>query len=96
MRQVIWTPAARSDLLEIDIYWTSIAEELADRTLDWLSAAGDYLTGMPHAGASLDETDVRKWTVRGTRYLLIYRIVDDAIEVLRVYHQSENWRDELS
>ena len=36
----------------------------------------------------------RKFAVRGTPYILVYRIVSGAIEILRVRHNREDWRPE--
>lgn len=93
MRDVEWTPVAREDLAAIDAYWWAFNRERADEILDRIEAAGGFLSGMPHADMMLEDRPARKWRVRGTSYLLIYRIHDDRIEILRVHHASQDWQE---
>lgn len=91
MRSLDWTIKARDDLAAIDAYWWENAPDKADEILDLIRTAAEFLLGMPHAGPALDEGAARKWNVRSTRYILIYRISDSDIQVLRVRHASEDW-----
>jgi len=93
MRSVEWSSRAERDLEMIDDYWSSYSEASADGVLTRLEAASTFLARTPKAGPLLAETDARKWTVRGSPYILIYRIHPDRIEILRVHHGSENWLD---
>jgi len=54
--------------------------------------AGHFLAGLPEAGPALEGREARKWRVAGTNYLLIYRLVPDGIQVLRVQYAREDWR----
>ena len=92
MRAVFWTGPAEADLADIDDYWQMYQPERSDEILDRLEAAGDFLATMPHAGPAVDSLAARKWSVASTDYLLIYRVQDDRIEVLRVHHQRQGWR----
>jgi plasmid stabilization system protein ParE len=87
-----WTQPAEDDLAAIDEYWMGYSVASADTMLARIHTAADFLRGMPHGGPRIDEIAARKWTVRGTNCLIIYRIHDGQIEVLRVHHAAENWR----
>jgi plasmid stabilization system protein ParE len=54
-------------------------------------AAARFLAERPEAGPALAD-GARKWRVRGTDYVLIYRPVRQGIQVLRVHHARQDWR----
>jgi len=91
MRRVHWTSPAERDLQVIDDYWCGFGVARADEALDSIRAAGDFLARLPKAGPALEEKDARKWLVGGADYILIYRLVEGGIQVLRVRHASEHW-----
>ena len=37
----------------------------------------------------------REWLVNGTPYLIVYRVKNDALEILRVWHGRRNWQNTL-
>ncbi len=93
MRPVAWTSLAERDLEVIDEYWFSVSQGQADRVIDRIRAAGDFLATMPHAGPALETGPARKWRVKQTDYILMYRVIADQIQVLRIRHAQENWRE---
>lgn len=48
----------------------------------------------PDGGPTLSG-ERRKLLVTGTPYLLIYRRSDTGIEILRLFHESEDWQSKL-
>lgn len=84
--QLYFTRAAREDLITI---WAHIAEDnpqAADRLLDRLEEAANRLADNPQIGPARD--DIRpglRYLVSGP-YLLLYRIRDGGIEIVRVVH----------
>jgi toxin ParE1/3/4 len=86
MVQVYFTRAAREDLIAI---WTHIAEDnpqAADRVLDRLEEAANRLVENPQIGPARD--DIRpglRYLVSGS-YLLLYRIREGGIEIVRAVH----------
>lgn len=91
MRPLRWTPPAEADLAAIDAYWWSIDGNMADVILERIRSAGDFLRSVPQGGTPIDRTAARKWRAAHTPYLLIYRLRDDAIEILRVHHARQDW-----
>ncbi|MGC9418867.1 MAG: type II toxin-antitoxin system RelE/ParE family toxin [Rhodovulum sp.] len=83
---VYFTRAAREDLIAI---WAHIAEDdaaAADRVLDRLDEAANHLARNPQMGPARD--DIRpglRYLVSGS-YLLLYRITDDGVEIVRAVH----------
>ncbi len=77
---------AEEDLLDI---WLSIAlhnEAAADRLLDQIKERWYLLADHPHAGPARDDiaSGIRHLVIG--EYLTFYRIVDGAVEILRVLH----------
>lgn len=87
----VWTLRAASDLREA---WDHIAEEneqAADRIAEVLVAAADRLDHFPKLGRPGPYPESRQFYVPRTNYKIVYRIFDDAVEILRVYHTSRDW-----
>lgn len=83
-------PQADDDLWEI---WATIALErpkAADRFVSRIYAAEDLLCEFPQLGEARPElaADLRKWTVGP--YLMLYRLMPDAIEVVRILHGAQD------
>lgn len=83
---------ARNDLARIDDYYRSYASSFGLQLAETAVDAADFLAKYPKAGAAF-VADVRKWRVRGTLYVLIYR-VRTQLEILRVRHFAEDWQSE--
>lgn len=95
MRTIAWADAAKQDLANIDDWYQQRDPDFADKVGDSAIAAARIITEFPQAGAALDGTPVRKWNIAGTDYRLIYLITDKQVEIVRVRHARENWRDEV-
>ena len=86
MPSVVFTKKAREDLIDI---WLHIAEDdptAADRVLDRLDDAASHLADHPEMGAARD--DIRpglRYLISGS-YLLLYRITDAEVEIVRATH----------
>lgn len=89
--RVIWAPSARRDLERIDDFLLERDPDFARKSARAAVAAGQFLSENPRAGSPVARTR-RKWLVRGAPYLLIYRVTEGTVEILRVRHERENWR----
>ena len=92
MTRVAWSDEAIADLEAIDDYWATYSEDRAEQVAARIEKAAAFLSTMPHAGPAFDRPAARKWQVALTMYVLIYRIADHGIDVLRVHHGREDWR----
>lgn len=92
MIDIEWTGTASVDLEAIDDHLMAVDPALANATIDRIEAAGAFLRQTPGAGRIILSGGIRKWTVRNTPYLLLYRIVPNRIEILRVRHDREDWQ----
>ena len=92
MIPVRWTPLARADLEAIDIFYAAQDPDFATRVGRLAIGAARFLSEWPGSGALISDGAIRKWPVKGTPYILIYRVLKDRIEILRVRHNREDWR----
>ncbi len=92
MRVAIWSPEARADLAEIDTYFANLDPEFAEKIGRIAIATARYLAENPYVGPKLGNGPLRKWPVRKSPYLLLYRPAREGIEVIRVRHSAENWK----
>jgi toxin ParE1/3/4 len=90
--QIRWALKARADLFDIDHHYREIDPDLADAMLDRIEDAPTILIDHPQAGETIDSLGVRKWRVRRTSFLLLYRFTRGRIEITRVVHASGDWR----
>lgn len=86
-----WTRRAQADLDKADRYHRQIDPVYSYRIGLAAIAASNFLTEFPRAGAPFGRAS-RKWRVRATDYLLIYRVRGGRVEILRMRHAHENWR----
>jgi len=84
--------ARTSDLSEAQDYIArdnpSAAEVLAKRVWE----AGNNLGQNPEIGRQGHVQGTREWPVNQTPYLIVYRIKDNVVEILRVWHGRRNWQ----
>jgi toxin ParE1/3/4 len=86
-----WTASARSDLANVFFH---IAAENFDAAVDQedrIAAAADRLTVHPMLGREGRWSQTRELVVPRTPYLVIYRILPDAVELLRIIHGAQDW-----
>ena len=87
------TRRADTDLIEIWRFIAADSRNSADRLLDDIELAWDRLADFPHLGRARSDLgrDIRLFPVRS--YLILYRISDHEIEVVRVLHGAREIKD---
>ncbi len=93
--RTLWLPRAVDDLKELRAFIAQekpiAAQEVAARVLE----AVDQLATLPNIGRPGRVAGTRELVVRNTPYVIPYRIRDEAIEILRVYHSARRWPAKL-
>ena len=84
--------AALRDLERIERYWVPRDPPLYRDLTEALERALDFLLDTPFAGSMVEKSNVRKWRIGRTPFLLFYRIKPDLLFVTRIRHQHQNWR----
>ncbi|MEO5937984.1 MAG: type II toxin-antitoxin system RelE/ParE family toxin [Sphingomonas sp.] len=90
MPRLIWSPASRGDLHDIDGWLTERNPAAAARILRAIRVSSDRLRDYPRIGRAIDRP-FRVLAVRTTKYLLVYRLHNDVVEIIRVRHAAETW-----
>ena len=85
-----WSLQATIDANDIQRFLGERSPAGAARIRAEIARAGEQLIQFPQSGRPADRRDIREFVVARTPYLLIYRVVDDAIEVLRVLHGAQD------
>lgn len=90
MHKLAWRKVALDDLLKIVVYIAADNPQAAQNLKDEIEAKAELARQRP--------TLYKVGRVKGTRelvisahYLLVYRVVDDLVEVLRVLHTARQW-----
>jgi len=87
-----WTRPALADLVEAQEYIArdnpAAAQAVAQRVWD----AAKRLCDNPQIGRQGHVQGTREWPVTQTPYLIVYRVKDDALEILRVWHGRRDWQ----
>ncbi len=96
MPELNWTTPARIDLHGIEAYLSNEASgEVAVRILTAIRGRADLLRRFPQAGPMIRDADFRSLRIQGTPYLLTYRLTGSSVEILRIFHERQNWREPL-
>jgi len=95
--RVRWTVPALRDLETIGEFIehgnsAAIAARIATAILD----QAENLAVFPHIGRPGRIAGTRELVIVGTPFIAPYRVRDDAVEVLAVFHGSRQWPDALN
>ena len=65
--------------------------DYADRMEQRFEEQVALLSRFPGLGRSIGDTGLRKLSMPDTQYVVLYRIEDDVIRVMRIYSTREDW-----
>ncbi|MDF1615247.1 type II toxin-antitoxin system RelE/ParE family toxin [Desulfurivibrio dismutans] len=85
-----WTRLALQDFEHAHDYIAQENPEAARKVAQRVLDAAENLLKFPGIGRVGEDEETREWLVRNTPYLLVYAVRDDAIEILRVWHMSQD------
>ena len=89
---LVWTRPAANDLDTIESYLVSRNPAAAvDVILGIIDAVEEHLAPYPHIGRPGKTFGTREFVVPDTPYVVMYRVVDDTLELLRVLHGARKW-----
>ena len=90
MAQIIRSPAAEADTVEI---WAYIAQDnppAADRLLAEFDRIFRMLATQPNAGKSIEELVANLRVIPTGNYLVFYRLIPEGIEIARILHGARD------
>jgi toxin ParE1/3/4 len=89
---IVWSPQAIADLSALRAYIAQDNKAAAQRTaLHIIRNVEHLLSDNPSMGRPGRVVGTRELVVPGTPYVVPYRIRDERIQVLRVYHGARRW-----
>lgn len=86
----ILLPSAKEDLKEIRQYISKENPSAAKTVSERIKKSLLMLTEQPHIGHVTDDEEVLEWHIPGLPYTLPYRVVNDEIQILRVFHEAQD------
>lgn len=89
--RLVWMQSAVGDLREARAYVADDDASAAARLAAQILEVAEALVTTPSLGRRGRVTGTREIAVPGTPYLLVYRLVADGIQVLRVLHGRRSW-----
>jgi len=86
--RLLWSPRAQRDLDEACTYIAADNPHAATRIENRIADAVTGLPAHPRKGRARRDGKARELVVAGTPYVIVYRIKDETIEIMRVWHTS--------
>lgn len=87
--RVRWTTAAAADLQAINDYLKEHYPQHRQPTMRKLYDTARALKQWPYRGRPASEEGTREIVFSPLPYILNYRVTDQAIEILRIYHGAQ-------
>jgi toxin ParE1/3/4 len=88
---VRWTTPALDDVVHITEYIRKDNRTAARTISSTIVNSGNSLTDFPHRGRKGRIHGTREILFPGLPYILVYRIEQDEIHILRVYHGAQDY-----
>lgn len=88
--RVRWTPAAAADLEQISDYLKARHPTYRTQTMRKLYEAIRSLEQSPNRGRMGREEGIRELLFPPLPYVAVYRVKEQSVEVLRVYHTAQD------
>ena len=84
--RIRWTPAAAADLQQVSDYLKAHHPHFRQPTMHKVYAAIQSLKAWPNRGRLGREEGTRELLFPPLPYIAVYRVKEQSIEVLRIYH----------
>lgn len=91
--KILWTEPARMDLREIFLYISNDNPKAARVLLDTIKKRVALLKENPRLGRLGRVEGTYELVLAETRYIVPYRIKNQQIEILAIFHSSREWPD---
>ena len=94
--KIIWSPEAIDDLAALRAYISQHNPAAARRVaLHLLEMIETTLAENPHIGRPGRVPGTREFVIDKTPDVVPYRVKDNALQILRIYHGARRWPDSL-
>jgi len=93
--RVRWTTPAREQFAAAYEYIAGENRKAAARTANKIWKSAELLGRHPMAGREGRVAGTRELVIRGTPFIVAYRVVRNEVHVLAVMHAARKWPDEF-
>ena len=93
--RVRWLDRALRDLNEAEAYIAKDDPQAAAGVVLRIVRAASQLKDQPGIGRTGRVPGTKELIVPKTPFIVPYRVKDDTVQILRVYHSSRKWPDQL-
>ena len=93
--RVRWLKRALKNLDEEAEYIARDNPQAAARIVERIATSVDRLAAHPASGRPGRVAGTRELVISGTVYLVPYRVRDDTVEILRVFHSARKWPEKF-
>jgi plasmid stabilization system protein ParE len=90
--RVRWTVPAAEDLEGIKSYLDRRYPHFAEPTVRAIYQRARSLKAAPHRGRPGQRPGTRELPLSPLPYIVVYAVKPEAIEILHIYHGSQDWR----
>ena len=89
--EILWHKQARADLRAIREFYDDIDPSITARMMHRIFDAGDQLLHNPRIGRPGRAEGTREWLIKGTPFLMGYKLSGEQPIVLAIYHAAQEW-----
>ena len=89
--QVRWSPQAAADLAAIVAYIRKDNPDAAYRSAREVYERAGALTNFPQRGRQGRVEGTRELPLPPLPFIVVYRVLDDAVEIARIIHGAQRW-----
>lgn len=93
--RVRWLEKALRDLDEAEAYIAQDDPQAADGVILRIVRAVSHLKEQPGIGRAGRVPGTKELIVPKTPFIVPYRVRDDTVQILRVYHSARKWLDRM-
>jgi toxin ParE1/3/4 len=91
---LLWSPEAIADLLSLRAYLAQENPTAGRRMLERIRHdITNLLPENPHIGRPGRVSGTRELVITRTPYIVPYRVLEDVVQILGVYHGARRWPD---
>ena len=91
MKQLLWAEQAEADVAAIIEQASATDPDEGMRLLDLILNAPKRLLEYPALGRNAGAPGRRKWLIKETPFLLLYRVNAETVQIIRVLHRASDW-----
>jgi toxin ParE1/3/4 len=93
--RVRWLRRALRNLEEEADYVARDDPQAAAQVVERITTSVDLLASQPALGRTGRVPGTRELIITGTPYIVPYRVRDDTVEILRMFHGAKRWPERL-